>query len=143
MSDGMGAAPEVDEFLSRIPDEARATLEKLRKTIRAVVPETTEAISYGIPAFKHHGRPLVSFGATKNHCALYVMSPAVMEAHAAELAEYDTSKGTIRFPHGKPLPAALVTKLVKARIAEIDAGGSGYGGKSGRASAKRKAAGNP
>jgi uncharacterized protein YdhG (YjbR/CyaY superfamily) len=108
----------VEEFVAAVPDEARRTLEKLRRTIRAAAPEATEAISYGVPAFKHKGRPLVGYGAAKGHCALYVMSPKVMEAHAADLEGYDTSKGTIRFPAGEPLPAALVKKLVKARIAE-------------------------
>jgi uncharacterized protein YdhG (YjbR/CyaY superfamily) len=118
-----GRASDVEAFLAALPEDARAALEQLRRTIRAAVPNATEAISYGVPSFKHQGRPLVSYGATKNHCALYVMSPEVMQAHAAELANYDTSKGTIRFPAGKPLPAALVRRLVKARIAEIDTGG--------------------
>jgi uncharacterized protein YdhG (YjbR/CyaY superfamily) len=123
---------EVDDFLAAVPEQARDTLEKIRETIRAAVPEAVETISYGVPTFKYQGRPLVSFGATKNHCALYVMSPEVMNAHAAELQRSDTSKGTIRFPHDKPLPAALVTKLVEARLAENAARGSGYGGKAAR-----------
>lgn len=115
------AQTDVEDYLAAVPEEARATLEVLRRTIKAVVPEATETISYGVPMFKHQGRPLVSFGATKNHCAFYVMSPSVMEAHEDELKPYDTSKGTIRFPAGKPLPATLVKKIVKARIEEIDA----------------------
>jgi uncharacterized protein YdhG (YjbR/CyaY superfamily) len=122
------SATDVDAFLAALPEAARTTLEKLRRTIRAAVPKATEAISYGVPTFKHQGRPLVGFGATKNHCALYVMSPEVMRTYAAELAKYDTSKGTIRFPASKPLPAALVRKLVEARIAEIETAKSGYGG---------------
>lgn len=121
-----GPAADVEAFLAAVPEEARVTLEKLRRTIRATVPKATEAISYGVPAFKHQGRPLISYGATKTHCALYVMSPEVMRAHAVELAKYDTGKGTIRFSAGKPLPAALVRKLVKARIAEIETGESSY-----------------
>ena len=74
-----------------------------------------------MPAFRYRGRPLVSFGAGKGHCAFYVQSPAVMEAHRAELEGYDTAKGTIRFAAAKPLPAPLVTKLVRARMAETDA----------------------
>lgn len=120
-----GRARDVDVFLAAVPEEARGTLEKLRKTIRAAAPKATEAISYGVPTFKHQGRPLVGFGATKNHCAFYVMSPEVMRIYAADLEEYDTGKGTIRFPASKPLPAALVKKLVKARIAEIETGTSG------------------
>ena len=111
---------DVDAFLARLPDDARATLEILRKTIRAVVPEATETISYGVPAFKLT-KTLVSYGAARNHCSLYVMSPAVMEAHADLLQGYDTSKGTIRFPVDRPLPAELVRRLVEARIAETEA----------------------
>jgi uncharacterized protein YdhG (YjbR/CyaY superfamily) len=111
----------VDAYLATMPEEARPTLEKLRKTLKAAAPQATETISYGIAMLKLQGRPLVGFGATKNHCAFYVMSPPVMEAHKDKLKSYDTSKGTIRFPAGKPLPAALVKKLVKARIAENDA----------------------
>jgi uncharacterized protein YdhG (YjbR/CyaY superfamily) len=113
-------AKDVDDYLARVPDDARAALEKLRRTIRAAAPDATEGISYRIPTFKHHG-PLVAFAAFPNHCGFYVMSPAVMGAHKGELEAYETSKGTIRFPAGKPLPAALVKKLVKARIDENEA----------------------
>jgi uncharacterized protein YdhG (YjbR/CyaY superfamily) len=119
-----GPAKEVDDYLAGVPADARASLERLRKTIRAAAPEATEGISYQVPMFKHQGRPLVSFGAAKNHCAFYVMSPDVVSAHAAELEGYETGKGSIRFPGDKPLPAALVKKLVKARIAEIETGRS-------------------
>ena len=115
------APHDVQAFLAAQPDATRATLEQLRQTIRSVAPELTELISYGVPSFKYRGRPLVSFGAGKNHCAFYVMSPAVMDAHTAELSAYDTSKGTIRFAPDSPLPEALVRKLVQARIAETDA----------------------
>ena len=111
----------VDEYLARVPDEMRPALEALRKTIRAAAPGATEVISYQVPTFKLNGS-LVSFGAAKSHCAFYVMSPAVMEAHKDDLKGYDTSKGTVRFTPDRPLPAALVTKLVKARIAEKSAG---------------------
>jgi uncharacterized protein YdhG (YjbR/CyaY superfamily) len=99
----------------------REALEDLRQTIATAAPDAVEAIGYGVPAFKYRGRPLVSFGGGKNHCSFYVQSPAVMEAYADELAGYDTAKGTIRFAPLEPLPADLVTKLVKARIAETDA----------------------
>ncbi len=112
---------EVDAFLAAVPDEARASLEALRGTIAAASPEAVEGIGYGVPAFKYRGRPLVSFAAAKGHCSFYVQSPAVMEAHRDELATYDTSKGTIHFAAGTFLPDGLVTKLVKARMAETDA----------------------
>jgi len=111
----------VDEYLSALPEEKRAALEKLRKIIKSVVPDATEVISYQIPVFKYKGRPLVGFGAAKNHCSFYIMSSAVTKAHRDDLKSYDTSVGTVRFPATKPLPATLVTKLVKARIAENNA----------------------
>jgi uncharacterized protein YdhG (YjbR/CyaY superfamily) len=110
----------IDEYLATLSDDKRAALEKLRRTIRSVVPDAEECISYRLPAFRRNG-PLVAFGATDNHCAFYLMSSTTVEAHEEELAGYDTSKGTIRFQANRPLPAALVRKLVKARIAESDA----------------------
>ena len=109
-------ARDVDEYLAGVPKEARATLEKLRKTIKAAAPMASEVISYQMPMYKHHGM-LVGFAAFKDHCSLFP-GAAVINAHKEELKRYDTSKGTIRFPTNKPLPAALVKKLVKARIAE-------------------------
>jgi uncharacterized protein YdhG (YjbR/CyaY superfamily) len=110
-------AETVDDYLAAVPQDARAALEALRGTIRGAAPEATETISYQIPTFKDHG-PLVAFAAFENHCGFYVMSPEVMRAHAADLKGYETGKGSIRFAADKPLPAALVRKLVKARLAE-------------------------
>ena len=90
----------IDEYLAALCDDTRAALEKLRKTIKAAAPNA------------------VAFGATANHCAFYLMSSSTVEAHKDELKNYDTSKGTIRFQADKPLPGALVRKLVQARIAE-------------------------
>ena len=114
-----GPAKNVDEYIAGVPKEARATLEKLRKTIRAAAPMASEVISYQMPMYKHHGM-VIGFAAFKDHCSIFPGS-AVMDAHKVELKGYDTSKGTIRFPASKPLPAALVKKLVKARIAENEA----------------------
>ena len=115
----MAAKPQtIDEYLAFASDDQRAALEKLRKTIQAAAPQAEEFISYGLAAFRLNGRPLVAFGATASHCAFYPMSSSTVAAHKDELKDYDTSKGTIRFPADKPLPAALVRKLVKARIAE-------------------------
>jgi len=107
----------IDEYLAALNDDQRAALEKLRKTIRAAAPEAEECISYQLAAFRQNGM-LVAMGATANHCAFYLMSSSTVEAHKDELKGYDTSKGTIRFQSDKPLPAALVRKLVKARISE-------------------------
>ena len=112
-------AIDVDEYLAGVPKEARVTLEKLRKTIKAAAPMASEVISYQMPMYKHHGM-VVGFAAFKDHCSIFPGS-AVMDAYKEELKGYDTSKGTIRFPANKPLPAALVKKLVKARIAENEA----------------------
>jgi uncharacterized protein YdhG (YjbR/CyaY superfamily) len=112
----------IDEYLASISDDKRAALERLRKTIKSAAPKAEECISYGLAAFRLDGRPLVAFGAASNHCAFYPMSSSTVTAHRKELEGYDTSKGTIRFPVEKPLPAALVRKLVRARIAENEAG---------------------
>lgn len=112
----------VEAFLAKVPRDKRAALQRLRKTMKAAAPTATEGISYGVPMLKLSGRPLVSFGYGAEHCSFYVQSPAVMRAHAAELKSYGTAAGTIRFSADRPLPAALVTKLVKARIREIDGG---------------------
>jgi len=109
---------DVDEYLAGVPEPARSTLQKVRAAIRAAAPpEATEAISYRIPTFQYKGG-LVGFAAFENHCSFFPMSSSVVDAFKDELKGYQTSKGTIRFPVDKPLPAALVKKLVKARIAE-------------------------
>lgn len=114
----MTAKPEtIDEYLAPLSPEKRAALEKLRKAIKAASPKAEECISYQIPAFRLNGRLLVAFGAAAKHCAFYPGAHPV-EAHKDELKAYDTSKGTIRFPADRPLPATLVRKLVKTRIAE-------------------------
>lgn len=114
------SASEVEKYLAKVPSEPRATLEKLRKTIKAAAPKAVEVISYGIPTFKLNGRMLVSYAAFKEHCSFFPGS-APIKAHEAELKSYVTSKGTIRFPISKPLSAALVKKLVKTRIEENEA----------------------
>ena len=109
-------AQTVDDYLAALPEEARATLEKLRKVVKAAAPKATEVISYQIPMYKHHGM-LVGFAAFKDHCSFFPGANPIA-THKDELKAYETSKGTIRFPIGKPLPAALVKKLVKTRVAE-------------------------
>ena len=113
----MNKPADIDEYLSNFPDESRETLEGLRRTIKAIVPEAAESVSYGLPTFKYRGRPLIYLGAAKSHCALYGVN---LDLFQDELATYDTSKGTIRFPPGRPPPDSLVKKLLDARIAEIE-----------------------
>jgi len=114
-------AGDIDEYLATVPGEARATLEKMRQRVSAAAPRAVESIWYQIPTFKLDGRALVGFAAFKNHCSFFPMSMAVMRKYQDELQSYDTSKGTIRFPIGKPLRAALVKKMVKDRIKENEA----------------------
>lgn len=107
---------DVDEYLATVPEPARRTLIKMRATIRsAVPPEATEVISYRMPAFRHN-RVLVWFAAFSDHCSLFPTA-AVIEKFKNELKNFSTSKGTLHFPTNKPLPTALIRKLVKARVA--------------------------
>jgi uncharacterized protein YdhG (YjbR/CyaY superfamily) len=112
---------DVDEYLATLPAARRAALQTLRKTIAAAAPRAEEGFSYSLPAFRLGGRPLVCYGAAaKGHCSFFPMSPAVIEAHAADLTRWETSKGTIRFAPDTPLPVALIRKIVRARIAELE-----------------------
>jgi uncharacterized protein YdhG (YjbR/CyaY superfamily) len=111
-------AKTIDEYLAALSDDKRSALEWLRKTIRAAAPRAEECISYQLPAFRLDGKVLVLFGASAGHCAFYPGSGTAVEAHKDDLEGYKTSKGTIRFQPAKPLPASLVRKLVKYRIAE-------------------------
>lgn len=116
-SNGLAA---VSAYLASRPPNVRAGLLELRKAIAAAVPGAEEGISYGIPAFKLNGRPVVWFAAFKDHCSFFPAAKAI-RVHAVELESYKISKGTIQFPHGKPPPAKLVAKLVKTRLEELGA----------------------
>jgi len=108
----------VDDYLATVPEPAHSTLNKVRAAIRSALPsEATEAISYRIPTFKYNGS-VVWYAAFSKHCSLFPGSLAVIKAFKNELKDFPTSKGTIHFPLDKPLPAALLKKIVKARIAE-------------------------
>ena len=114
---GKRAPKDVEEYLAGVPEPARSTLSKVRAAIRTAVPTgTAEVISYGMPAFKHN-EVLVWYAAFSNHCSLFPTG-AVIEAFKKELKGFSTSKGTIQFSTDKPLPIALVKKLVKARVAQ-------------------------
>ena len=107
----------VDEYLDAVPAKVRTTLEKVRQTIRATVPGAEELISYQVPSYKYHYM-LVGFAAFKDHCSFFVMSTRLMRSLRKELTGYDYSLATIRFPFDKPLPVALIKKIVKARLKE-------------------------
>jgi len=114
-------ATSVDEYLAAVPEPAQSTLRKLREMIRAAAPkDAVEKISYGMPAFYYKGG-LMAYAAFNKHCSLFPMNASLVTTFEKELAGYKTSKGTIQFPPDKPLPAALVKKLVKARVAENEA----------------------
>jgi uncharacterized protein YdhG (YjbR/CyaY superfamily) len=107
----------VDEYLGLLPSEERSALLVLRRTIHAVVPGVEEGISYRMPVFSHQGL-LVGLAAMTGHLGFYVMSPAVVAAHLAELKDYDVGKGCIRFSASKPLPEALLRTRIRARVLE-------------------------
>ena len=116
---GSAAPKNIDEYLAGVPEPARGTLTKMRATIQsALPPQATETISYGIPAFKLK-KTLVYFAAFTNHCSFFPTA-AIIEEFKDGLAGYTISKGTVQFPEDKPMPAALVKKMVKARVAQHD-----------------------
>jgi uncharacterized protein YdhG (YjbR/CyaY superfamily) len=119
----------VEEYLARLPEPARSTLHRMRAMIRAAVPaETTEVLSYGIPTF-HYKRGLVAIAAFKGHCSFFPLGASVLDAFKEELMEYRVSKGTLHFPVDKPMPAALVRKIVKARVIQNGAQNKAQNGK--------------
>ena len=121
MRAGAAKPTTVEEYLAAVPEPARTSLNKVRAIIKSVVPaEATEGLSYGMPAFKYKG-PLFAYGAFKEHCSLFPMSAALIDEMQEDLKTYRTSKGTLHFPLNKPPPAALIRKMIKARIAQNEA----------------------
>ena len=121
MASKRGSAPKtVDEYIARVPPKFRLLLQRLRKTIKAAAPEAEEVISYGMPAFRQK-RMLVYYAAFKDHCSLFVGSATVRREFGAELKPFEAGKGTLQFAPEHPLPSDLVTRIVKARVAETTA----------------------
>ena len=106
-------------YLAALPADARRSLQRLRRDVKAAAPGAEDSISYGLPALRLDGRVLVCYKAARSHCSFHPMSTAVIRAHARELKSYSTSPGTVRFAPGTALPVALVRKLLKTRIAEL------------------------
>ncbi len=117
----MTSPTSVDAYLAALPDDRRAAMEELRRTINAAAPDATETIAYQMPALRTNGHFLVSYAAYKAHYSLFPASGAVIEALGNELTRYLAGKGTIRFPADEPIPLALVTRIVKVRLLENDA----------------------
>jgi uncharacterized protein YdhG (YjbR/CyaY superfamily) len=111
----------VDGYIASLPEGRRAAVQALRQAIRGAAPAAVETIAYRMPAFKMDGRFLVSYAAFKNHYSLFPASAVVVEAVGDELTPYLAGKGTIRFPASAPIPASLVTEVVKVRVAEVTA----------------------
>ena len=117
----------VDEYLKNLPEDQRAALERLRRTIRAAAPDAEECISYNVPGFRLEGRLLVSYGAARRHCSFYPGAHPI-RVHRGELAGFSTAKGTVRFQPDRPLSAGLIRKLVRTRVAERSGGHRGSTG---------------
>jgi uncharacterized protein YdhG (YjbR/CyaY superfamily) len=110
---------EVDKYLLGIAEPQRSTLKQLRLIIQEILPKAEEVISYGFPGYKLDGKIICGFDGFKNHCSYFPHSSLVIPALAAELANYQTSKGALQFPVDKPLPKYLVKKLIAIRIRQL------------------------
>jgi uncharacterized protein YdhG (YjbR/CyaY superfamily) len=117
-------ADDIDAYLAGVPEAHRQVLEGLRVQIRKAAPEATETISYKIPTFKYWGRALLYFASHNDHCSLYPVTDAILEAGGDEIASRMTGKGTVRFKPKEPLPPRVVARIAKARMHEIEEGGS-------------------
>jgi uncharacterized protein YdhG (YjbR/CyaY superfamily) len=120
-NDAKQAAAQVREYIAALPPGARKRMQQIRAIIRATAPGAVDHFSYRIPAFRLEGQPLIWYAAFKQHTSLYPITPALSRAHGIDLSDHETSRGTIRFPLAAPLPAALVKRLVRARVSEARA----------------------
>jgi len=114
------ATARIDATLRALPADQRAAMQSLRDTIASAAPGAVEAISYGAPAFRYRGRPLVSYAAAKAHCSFFPMSPTVLDAYRATLDGFVLAKGTVRFTPARPIPPDVVRAIVRDRLAELD-----------------------
>jgi uncharacterized protein YdhG (YjbR/CyaY superfamily) len=114
------ATPWIDARLAALPEPQRAALQALRETIATTAPGAEETISYSMPAFRYHGRALVSYDGFKRHCSLFPMGSEIIERHKDEFAAFATSKGTLHFTSENPIPKPLVELIVRERMSSID-----------------------
>jgi uncharacterized protein YdhG (YjbR/CyaY superfamily) len=121
MTEPTSAASRIDAILAAAPADQRAALQALRETIAAAAPEAEETISYGMPAFRYHGRALVAYSPFRKHCSLFPMGSALIEANPERFAGFATAKGTIQFTPAHPIPSEVVEWLVRERMAQINA----------------------
>ena len=121
VKDGPEATAHIDAYLATLSDDAAAALSALRRTIASTAPSAVEAISYGAPAFRYRGRPLVSYAAYTDHCSLFPMGPEAIDALGDAVAAYRTAKGTLQFTPEHRLPDELVIRIVQTRMAILDA----------------------
>jgi uncharacterized protein YdhG (YjbR/CyaY superfamily) len=110
----------IDQFISNYPPEVQTILQKIRALIQKSAPGAEEAMSYGIPTFKLNGKNLVHFSAFKEHIGFYP-TPMGIEKFKKELSAYAGAKGSVKFPLNKPIPYALITKIVQFRVKEVSA----------------------
>lgn len=122
MPDGAPATAQIDAILQALPEAQRAVLQALRQTIAAAVPDAVETISYQMPAFRYRRRVLLCYAGFKDHCSLFPMGSAILDQHADAVRPFRTAKGTLHFTAERPIPRDLVEKIVRERVAAIDAG---------------------
>ena len=119
--EGVAAATaRIDALLAALPDDQRTAMGDLRAAIAAAAPDAIEAISYGAPAFRYRGRPLVSYAAAARHCSFFPMDPGVLDHYRGRLEGFDLAKGTVRFTPDRPIPPDVVAGIVRDRIATFD-----------------------